>query len=46
LEHLTGLRMRAMLSLTWPQVNFVKRRPWIAANEMKAGHSLGLPLTP
>ena len=43
---LTGLRMRAMLSLTWPQIDSVKRRAWIAASEMKAGHSLGVPLTP
>ena len=43
---LTGLRMRAMLSLTWSQVDLVKKRAWVAAIDMKAGHSLGLPLTP
>jgi integrase len=43
---LTGLRMRAMLSLTWSQVDLVKKRAWVAAIDMKAGQSLGLPLTP
>jgi integrase len=43
---LTGLRMRAMLSLTWQQVDFAKKRAWISSREMKAGHSLGVPLTP
>jgi integrase len=43
---LTGLRMRAMLSLSWSQVDLVKKRAWVAAIDMKAGHSLGLPLTP
>ncbi len=42
---LTGLRMRAMLSLTWKQVDFEKERAWVASSEMKAGHSLGIPLT-
>lgn len=43
---LIGLRMRAMLSLTWQQVDFAKRRAWVASSEMQAGHSLGVPLTP
>lgn len=43
---LTGLRMRAMLSLTWQQVDFAKKRAWISSGEMKAGHSLGVQLTP
>jgi integrase len=43
---LTGLRMRAMLSLTWLQVDFAKKRAWVASSEMKAGRSLGVPLTP
>jgi hypothetical protein len=43
---LTGLRMRAMLSLTWQQVDFAKKRAWVASHEMKAGRSLGIPLTP
>jgi integrase len=42
----TGLRMRAMLSLTWQQVDLAKKRAWVASSEMKAGHSLGVPLTP
>jgi len=42
---LTGLRMRAMLSLTWQQVDLVKKRAWVSSSEMKAGHSLGIPLT-
>ena len=43
---LTGLRMRAMLSLTWQQIDFAKKRAWVASHEMKAGRSLGIPLTP
>jgi integrase len=42
---LTGLRMRAMLSLPWQQVDLVKKRAWVSSSEMKAGHSLGVPLT-
>ena len=38
--------MRAMLSLTWQQVDFAKKRAWVASHEMKAGRSLGIPLTP
>ena len=43
---LTGLRMRAMLSLTWSQVDLVNKRAWVAASDMKTGQSLGIPLTP
>ncbi len=43
---LTGLRMRAMLSLTWRQVDLTKKRAWVMSSEMKAGHSLGVPLSP
>jgi integrase len=43
---LTGLRMRTMLSLTWQQVDFAEKRAWVASHEMKAGRSLGIPLTP
>jgi integrase len=42
---LTGLRMRAMLSLTWKQIDLEKQRAWVAGSEMKAGRSLGIPLT-
>jgi integrase len=42
---LTGLRMRAMLSLAWQQLDLVKKRAWVSSSEMKAGHSLGVPLT-
>jgi integrase len=38
--------MRAMLSLTWKQVDLANMRAWVASSEMKAGHSLGVPLTP
>ena len=34
-----------MLSLTWQQVDLVKKRAWVSSSEMKAGHSLGIPLT-
>jgi integrase len=43
---LTGLRMRAMLSLTWQQLDLAKKRAWVSGSDMKAGHSLGVPLTP
>jgi integrase len=43
---LTGLRMRAMRSLTWSQVDLVKKRAWVGASDKKAGQSLGLPLAP
>ena len=43
---LTGLRMRAMLSLTWSQVDLVNKHAWVAASDMKTGQSLGIPLTP
>ena len=42
---LTGLRMRAMLSLTWNHVDLANMRAWVASGEMKAGRSLGVPLT-
>jgi integrase len=42
---LTGLRMRAMLSLTWQQVDLNRKRAWVSSSEMKAGHSLSVPLT-
>jgi integrase len=42
---LTGLRMRSMLSLTWDQVDFKKKTAWVSALEMKAGKTLGIPLS-
>ena len=42
---LTGLRMRSMLSLTWDQVDFKKKTAWVSASEMKAGKTLGIPLS-
>lgn len=41
----TGLRMRAMLSLRWAQVDICGRRAWIAAEFMKAGKTHGFPLS-
>lgn len=41
----TGLRMRAQLSLRWSQVDLRRKRAWIAAEYMKAGHTHGFPLT-
>lgn len=43
---LTGLRMRAMLSLTWQQVDLINKRAWVSSGEMKTGQSFGIPLTP
>lgn len=43
---LTGLRMRAMLSLRWDQVDLKAARAWVAAEHMKAGATHGLPLNP
>jgi hypothetical protein len=37
--------MRAMLSLTWQQVDFTKKRAWVASHEIKAGSSLCIPPT-
>lgn len=43
---LTGLRMRAMLSLTWDRVDMDRGRAWIAGRDMKGKRSHGLPLAP
>jgi integrase len=43
---LTGLRMRAMLSLTWDQVDMAKGRAWIAGADMKGKDTHGFPLSP
>jgi integrase len=42
---LTGLRMRAMLSLTWQQIDLAKKRAWVSSIDMKAGQTHGIPLT-
>lgn len=43
---LTGLRTRAVLSLTWSRVDLVKTCTRVAASDMNVGQSLGLALTP
>jgi integrase len=42
---LTGLRMRAMLSLTWPRIDLVGKRLWIPGSHQKAGRTHGIPLS-
>lgn len=42
---LTGLRMRAMLSLEWSRVDLEAKRAWIPAHQMKAGYTHGIPLS-
>lgn len=42
---LTGLRMRAMLSLTWDRIDMDAGRMWIPGSHQKAGRSHGLPLS-
>jgi integrase len=41
----TGLRMRSMLSLEWSRIDMKAKRAWIPGEQMKAGRSLGLPLS-
>lgn len=43
---LTGLRMRAMLSLRWDQVDLDRGRAWVSSRDMKGKASHGLPLAP
>jgi integrase len=43
---LTGLRMRAMLSLRWDQIDLENGRAWIAGADMKGKKTHGLPLSP
>lgn len=43
---LTGLRMRAMLSLRWDHVDMDRGRAWIAGASMKGKTSHGIPLSP
>lgn len=42
---LTGLRMRAMLSLTWDRIDLKAKRLWIPGEQQKAGRTHGLPLS-
>lgn len=41
---LTGLRMRAMLGLTWNRVDMAARRLWIPRLQQKGKRTLGIPL--
>lgn len=43
---LTGLRMRAMLALTWGRIDLKARRLWIPGRQQKAKRTHGLPLSP
>ena len=43
---LTGLRMRAMLRLTWDRVDLQAARAWVPASHMKGGKTFVLPLSP
>lgn len=42
---LTGLRMRAMLALTWSRIDLENRRLWIPGRQQKAGRAHGIPIT-
>lgn len=42
---LTGLRMRAQLSMRWDQVDLKQRRAWISAADMKGKRTHGFPLS-
>jgi integrase len=41
---LTGLRMRAMLSLTWDRIDMEGKRLWVPGEQQKAGKTHGIPL--
>lgn len=41
---LTGLRMRAMLSLTWDRIDLQAKRLWIPGAHQKAGRSHGISI--
>lgn len=43
---LTGLRMRAMLALTWDRIDMDGERLWIPSEHQKAGKTHGIPLAP
>jgi integrase len=42
---LTGLRMRAMLTLTWDRVDLRNRRAWVPRGSMKGTRTFGFPLS-
>lgn len=42
---LTGLRMRAMLSLTWDRIDLNTGRMWIPGSHQKAGRTHGMPVS-
>lgn len=41
----TGLRMRAMLGLTWERIDLRRGRLWIPGSQMKGKYAHGLPLS-
>lgn len=43
---LTGLRMRAMLALTWDRIDMAAGRLWVPGAQQKAGRTHGIPITP
>ena len=42
---LTGLRMRAMLTLQWDRIDLVTRRAWVPRLHMKGAKPFGFPLS-
>jgi integrase len=42
---LTGLRMRAMLGLTWSRVDMAAARLWVPGRQQKGKRTLGIPIS-
>lgn len=42
---LTGLRMRAMLALTWDRIDMRAGRLWVPGSQQKAGRTHGMPIS-
>jgi integrase len=42
---LTGLRMRAMLMLTWDRIDLDAKRLWVKGSQQKAGRAHGIPIS-
>lgn len=42
---LTGLRMRAMLALTWDRIDMTAGRLWVPGSQQKAGRTHGMPIS-
>lgn len=42
---LTGLRMRAMLGLTWSRVDIAAARLWVPGRQQKGKRTLGIPIS-